>query len=96
MMKGIVGKVSHNWIMGWVFDPENIEPIKIDVTYNKGLIARGVANFYREDLLQETKHINGRCGFKIHIPFLNCKLSKLVVMANGEELTFSNHLIKKE
>jgi len=93
-MKGLVGKVEHHWIVGWVFDTEVFEPIEIDIIYEGVLIAKGLANFYRPDLLNDTKHIDGKCGFKIHIPFFKGQLKKLEIRANGQLLPFAKQIIR--
>lgn len=94
-MEGLVGKVEPNWIVGWVYDAKVDTPFEIDIFYDEKLLGRGLANFYREDLLKETKHIKGKCGFRINIPNWGNQLDKLRITANGTDLEFSPIAVRK-
>jgi len=95
MMQGLVGRVEPNWIIGWVYDEAVKTPFEIDIHYNGKLLGRGLANFYRQDLVKVTRHVNGKCGFQINIPNWGNNLDQLKVTANGIDLEFSPVAMRK-
>lgn len=95
MVKGIFGDITNNKLIGWAFDITTQDPLSISV-FNEGkLLVEGKANIYREDLLQYTGHIDGRCGFAIELPKGRKNWSTFEVFANDTKLSISKRLESK-
>ncbi len=64
--RGTAGKISENFIAGWVFHKEKSEKVTLEIYKNGKFLLSVKADKMREDLKKQHIHPIGECGFEVH------------------------------
>ena len=62
--KGIVGQITSNSIIGWVFHKDKEESVTVEIYKNDTLLSTVKADKMRADLKKREIHPTGQCGFE--------------------------------
>ena len=63
--RGTAGKISENFIAGWVFHKEEPEKVVLEIYKNGKFLFLTKADRMREDLKKQHIHPTGECGFEV-------------------------------
>jgi SAM-dependent methyltransferase len=92
---GAIDKIGSNYVNGWAYDPKG-SPAVVEVFLEGNLIAKGLANDFREDLVRVSSEQQGHCAFRVLVPIKLDEihdLSGLSVKANGIFLPFATEVV---
>ncbi len=95
MTVGIFGRIQNRSVIGWAFDPEISEPLRIEVREGEALLAVGHADVLRPALREEAPHVDGHVGFRIELPKGRRNWRNVEIYAHGEKLKKTKQLRQK-
>ena len=77
---GNLGGVKNDKLVGWTFEHDSSDAVKVHIKVNDEHCCELVANKFRADLKRQNLHADGHCGFEL-------ELSKLGSIARGDSIS---------
>lgn len=68
VIRGCLDTIANSCARGWAFETGTNNPVKVFVYAGEELIAEGLADEYRPDIVKKGMHSTGNCKFTINLP----------------------------